>query len=306
MKYKIFITILFAIFIFNKSIAIENKILFKVNNKIITSQDIMDEIKYLKVINMNLQNVENNELFEIAKNSLIKEKIKEIEISKNFIDFEIDENVVNKILIEALRKKEINTINQALNYLNNQKLNPEIVINKVKIEMLWNRLVVIKFSKNLKVSQENVKKELLNKSNQKEFLLSEIVFDLKQGENLNLKFELIKKKIIEKNFSQAAVIYSISNTANNGGDLGWIKKTAIENRIRQVLSNTIVGEFTEPIKIPSGFLILKKNEERIVAKNIDIEKETKQIVNEIKNYQLNQFSNIYFNKLKKNISINEL
>ena len=117
---------------------------------------------------------------------------------------------------------------------------------------------------------------------------------------------LLKKKIKEKNFSQAAVIYSISNTSNNGGELGWIKETAIENRIRQVLSNTVVGEFTKPLKIPSGFLILKKNEERIVAKNIDIEKETKQIVNEIKNYQLNQFSNIYFNKLKKNISINEL
>ena len=200
MKYKIFITILFTIFIFNKCIAFENKILFKVNNKIITSLDIMDEIKYLKVINKNLQNVGSNELFEIAKNSLIKEKIKEIEISKNFIDFEIDENVVNKILIEALRQKEINTINQALNYLNNQKLNPEIVINKVKIEMLWNRLVVIKFSKNLKVSKQTVKKELLNKSNQKEFLLSEIVFDLKQGENLDLKFELIKKKNKRKKF----------------------------------------------------------------------------------------------------------
>ena len=129
---------------------------------------------------------------------------------------------------------------------------------------------------------------------------------MKQGENLNSKFEQIRKIINEKSFSQAAVIYSISNTSNNGGELGWIKETAIENRIRQVLSNTVVGEFTEPLKIPSGFLILKKNEERIVAKNIDIEKETKQIVNEIKNYQLNQFSNIYFNKIKKNISINEL
>ena len=125
--------------------------------------------------------------------------------------------------------------------------------------MLWNQLIVMKFSKNLKVSQETVKKELSNKSNQKEFLLSEIVFDLKQGENLDIKFKLNKNIINEKNFSQAAVIYSISNTSNSGGEVGWIKEPAIENRIRKVLSNTLVGNITKPIKIPSGFLILKKN-----------------------------------------------
>jgi len=305
MNYKV-VFILFAIFLFNQSIALENKILFKVNNKIITSVDIVEEIKYLKVINKNLKNIENNELYEIAKNSLIKEKIKEIEIAKYFENFEFDENIVNKILIDALRVKEINTFDKALDYLKNQKLDTETVINKIKIEMLWNQLIVMKFSKNLKVSQETVKKELLNKSNQKEFLLSEIVFDLKQGENFNSKFKQIKKIINEKNFSQAAVIYSISDTSNNGGELGWIKETAVANSIKKIISNTSVGKFTQPIKIPSGFLILKKNEERLVPKNINIEKETKQIVNEIKNYQLNQFSNIYFNKLKKNISINEL
>ena len=305
MKYKALFIIL-TIFFFNQSFALENKILFKVNNEIITSLDIIEEIKYLKVINKQLRNIEKKELYEIAKNSLIKEKIKEIEISKNFKNFEVDENVVNKILIEAIRKEEINTFDKALNYLNNKELNSETVISKIKIEMLWNQLIVMKFSKNLKVSKETVKKELSNKSNQKEFLLSEIVFDLKQGENLDLKFELIKNIINKKNFSQAAVIYSISSTSNSGGELGWIKETAIENRIRQVVSNTLIGNITKPIKIPSGFLILKKNDERIVAKNINIEKETKQIVNEIKNYQLNQFSNIYFNKLRKNISINEL
>ena len=306
MNYKIFITILLTFFIFIKSIAVENKILFKVNNKIITSLDIIDEIKYLRAINKQLQNVKNKELYEIAKNSLIKEKIKEIEITKYFLDFEIDENTVDQILIEALRQKEIKNAEQASNYLKNQKLNTETVRNKVKIEMLWNRLIVMKFSKNIKVSQETIKKELLNKSNQREFLVSEIVFNLKQGETVTDKYKLVKKKINDANFSQAALIYSISNTSSNGGELGWIKETVIEKKIRQILLKTTIGDFTQPIKIPSGFLILKKNDERIVPKNIDLEKETKQIVNEIKNYQLNQFSNIYFNKSKKNISINEL
>ena len=129
MNYKV-IFILFIIFFFNQSLALENKILFKVNNNIITSIDIVEEIKYLKAINKQLKNIENKELYEIAKNSLIKEKIKEIEIAKNFENFEFDENIVKKVLIDALKVKEIKTFEKALKYLNNQELNSETVITK--------------------------------------------------------------------------------------------------------------------------------------------------------------------------------
>ena len=113
MNYKV-IFILFIIFFFNQSLALENKILFKVNNNIITSIDIVEEIKYLKEINKELKNIENKELYEIAKNSLIKEKIKKIKISKNFENFEFDENIVKKVLIDALKVKEIKTFDKAL------------------------------------------------------------------------------------------------------------------------------------------------------------------------------------------------
>ena len=74
--------------------SIENKILYKVNNEIITNQDIILEEKYLTVLNLNLKNIEKSKLNDIAKNSIIKEKIKEIELKKYFI---IKETLNDKI-----------------------------------------------------------------------------------------------------------------------------------------------------------------------------------------------------------------
>ena len=60
----------------NKVSALENKILFKVNNNIITSIDIVEEIKYLKAINDKLININDNEMFEISKKSPSERKKK--------------------------------------------------------------------------------------------------------------------------------------------------------------------------------------------------------------------------------------
>ena len=72
------------------------------------------------------------------------------------------------------------------------------------------------------------------------------------------------------------------------------------------IKNIKIGNFTNPIVIPGGFLILKIKDKRKVEKKIDLEKEMNLIVKKKTNEQLNQFSNIYFNKIKKNVLINEL
>ena len=83
MMYKLNLKKLFFIFIvlclfFIKTSAIENKILFKVDNQIITTIDIFNEINYLKILNPEIQNLNEQRLFEISKNSLIREKIKKL------------------------------------------------------------------------------------------------------------------------------------------------------------------------------------------------------------------------------------
>ncbi len=112
--------------------------------------------------------------------------------------------------------------------------------------------------------------------------------------------------INERNFTEAAFNYSISDTSSNGGKLGWIKEEILNNNIKNEIKEKDIGEFTKPLVIPGGFLILNIENIREIEKNIDLDKEIKIIIDKKTNDQLNQYSNIYLKKLKKNIQINEI
>ena len=141
---------------------------------------------------------------------------------------------------------------------------------------------------------------------EKELLLSEIVFNIDKKSDLEKKLKLIQKDIKTKGFSNAALIHGISDTANNGGKLGWIKLSSLNTKIKNELENIKVGNISNPIIIPGGFLILKIVDQRDVKKNLDTNKAIELAVNEKTNEQLNKLSIVYYNKIKKNIQINVL
>ena len=303
---KIILIITSILFLINNSNAVENKILFKINNEIITSLDIFDELKYLVTLNNELRSIENAQKFEIAKNSLIREKIKEIELKKKVNEIKIEEGLLQNVLIDSFKKENFQSISDFENYFLKVGINPDSIKKKITIEVLWNQLIYSKYIQSVKIDKKEIKDDLLNNNKQKEFLLSEILFNINEGEQLDLKFKSIKDSIKEKSFSETAIIFSRSDTANKGGKLGWIKEASMNLKIKKQLDNTKIGNHTNPIVIPGGFLILKKEDYREVNIDIDFEKEFEIIIKEKTNKQLNQFSNIYFNKIKKNIVINEL
>ena len=171
---------------------------------------------------------------------------------------------------------------------------------------MWNQLIYAKFNKNVKINKETIKTELLKNNQQKEFMISELLFNLVSNEKLDDKLNLIKQEINETNFSQAALKYSISDTSRNGGKLGWIKESSLNTKMINELNKIKIGEVTKPIQIPGGFLILKIENIRNVERKFNLENEIEEIVKQKTNEQLNQYSNIYFNKIKKNIQIDEL
>jgi len=105
-------------------------------------------------------------------------------------------------------------------------------------------------------------------------------------------------------FESAAIKHSVSNTSSNGGDLGWINENSISNKILNELEKISVKNVTEPIRISSGFLILQKFDEREIQKDINNEEELKKLIDFEKNQQLNNYSNLYYNKIKKDFKIN--
>ena len=307
MRYnKIIILLLFfLVFYLNKAISKENRILLKLNNEIITTVDILNEIKLLSILNKEFKNVEKNKKIEIAKNSLIREKIKFIELSKLNKNINLENNIYEDIAINFFKNLKIDNTKDLEIFLNNENINIEFIRKKISINTYWNQLIYKKFSKNVKIDKVEIEKALKNKKKQTEYLLYEIVFSVENDENFKEKLGLINKKIFEKNFSEAAFNYSVSDTAKNGGKLGWIKEEILNNKIKNEIKITNIGNFTKPIVIPGGFIILYIENIRETEKNMNIEKEIKNVIEQKTNDQLNRFSNIYLNKLKKNIQFYE-
>ena len=306
-KLKItFLGLIYSLLIAFNSYSLENKILFKINNEIITSLDIFTEIKYLETINKEFRKLKKNQAFEVAQKSLIREKIKEIELKKNEKKIKIDNDLLNNLILNYFKKNEIKSISEFENYFLSIDIDPNFIKKKISIEVLWNQMIYSKFYKNVKIDKESILNDLQNKGVQKEYLLSEILFDLDENEKLDQKFNFFKEEINKKKFSQTALAYSISDSANQGGKLGWIKETSINVKVKKSLNKIDIGNYTYPIIIPGGFLILKLEDIRETNIDYNLNDELEKIIKKKTNEQLNQFSNIYFSKIKKEISINEL
>lgn len=305
-KFKISVITILLTFLSTYLFAGENKILFKVNNKIVTTYDIYEETKYLSFLNKELKNFDKRKIYEISKNSIIKDIIKENELEKFYKEIKLDEVFLEKFLIDYFKKFNLNTIKDLKKKLSKSDLKFEYVVKKITIQLLWNELIFKKFSKKVKINKNLIKDELSKKKIQNEFLISEIVFNVNKKNELDTKYKIIQNEIKNKNFSSAAIIHSTSETSVNGGSIGWIKENSLSTNIRNALRNINVGEITNPIKIPGGFIILKIEDKREIILDLNTNKEIEIIVKNKTNEQLKQFSNIYLNKIKKDQSISEL
>ena len=305
-------TIIILILFFNNKVFSNNNIEIKilVDDEIITNIDLKNEIKYLKTFNKSLKKLDNIQLFNIARNSLIREKIKKKEIKKYF-DLEKKNENVEKLVEMFYRNIGLKNRDEFIDLLESEQLNTDEILNKIKIESLWNELIYKRYINQISIDEKILKKEIREKiSNQQDFSyeynLSEIIFNLKTGETLEEKRNLIMNKINEVGFSNAASIFSISDTSNYGGKIGWVEKNQLSKTILKYLSNIKVNDITVPIKIENRYLLLKINEIKETEKKINFNEEYKKVYKAETNRQLNTFSLIYFNKVKQNIFINDL
>jgi len=301
------IILLLILFFFNTAtFSLENKILFKINNEIITTIDIYKEVQYLKIINPKINELEKEKIYEIAKNSLVKDKIKEIELKNNFKNLKIDNSYYELLLNNFSKERGFASVSKFREYIEINNLDIKNIEKKIKYEVLWNRLIVQKFLNKVKIDKEQIINDLKKNNKQTEYLLSEIIFDVENKNKFKEKLDLIKKDIKDKSFQSAATIHGISNTAPNGGLIGWVKKSSLNPLIQDGISKIGMGNITEPIIIPGGFLILKIDDIRITNKEFKSEDEIKSIIDAKTNEQLSQYSIIYFNKIKKETQIDEL
>lgn len=285
----------------------ENIIVYKIDNEIITSYDIKKEANYLISLNENLKSLKKKEILQLAKQSIINEKIKIIELKK-FYSFENPGNdVVLQILENIYRDLGIKDEKEFESYLSQYGLSVEWVKKKLQIESFWNNLIYRKYNNKISIDKDEIKKqvnkEVKLKEKQKEIFLSEILVKITKKNEQKILIDKVKKSIEEIGFDNTANIYSISNTANKGGRIGWLNESSLSPIISKEVKNLKKNEITKPIKLTSGFLILKINDIKITNVKIDNKKIiNSRILNE-QNRQMDQFSTLYFNRVKTNIKI---
>ena len=304
---KILIIVSFCLFFLTQKVgSLENRILYKINNEIITSFDLKKELRYLSLINSQILNLEKKDIFEISKKSIIREKVKKIEILKHFEEIKLDKNYIDILIKNTYSKIGFKNLDDFKKKLDSMNISLEEFIEKISIEAMWNQIIYEKFRLKIKIDKARLENEISSKKVNTLFQLSEIVFVVDKKENLQKKVNLIKSDIENKGFNGAALIHSISESRKQSGKLGWINESSINQKLSEVIKKLNIGEYTEPQNIPGGFLIIKLNDIKNETVPINMKKELEKLIKLKTNQQLNQFSNIYFNKIKKNIKIEKI
>ena len=300
--------ILILIFIFNLNAISQEKffIVAKINNEIITNYDVEKESVYLKLLNPNLNQLNSEKIFQISKNSLINEIIKKNELKK-IIDFNQNDTLINKIFKDFYKnfnfsnEKEFELFLKSKNSYSVSK-----VKEKIKIEFFWNKLIFQRFNAQIKINKEGLLEKIKNSDKYKnQYLLSEIFFTKQNNQKLEDQINTITQSIKDFGFNNSASLFSISESSKKGGKIGWVDEDNLSPKILDELYKIKKGQITNTIKIGNNFLILKI--EDIKTKKIKVNKDSKlkEMIEFERNRQLNQYSNIYFNKIKINYSIDE-
>ena len=311
MKKRFFFYLLIIFHLFIKQVnSLENKIILKINNNIITTFDVKQEEKYLKVLNQNLEKINRNKIKILATDSIVTEKIKEIELLKYYqVNKALDDPNLKKIIINLYQTIGFKNEKEFKNYLKTKNLEFETVKRKLSIEMLWNNLIFEKFNDRVVIDKleiiSNLDKEIESLSSTKDLFLSEILIKNSKDLKIDLVYEQILKSIKKVGFAATANIFSKSDTAKIGGKVGWVKETSLSKQILKNLINLNKGQISKPIKINKNFLILKIDDTKINKQKINKKEILKNRVSYKKNKQLESFSLAYFNRVKQNILINE-
>ena len=279
----------------------------KIDDQIITNIDVKDEKNYLLALNPGLKNLSNEEINRYALDSLINEKIKKIEIEKRF-EILVNNEMINKIISDLYMGIGIANVEEFKSYLKNFDIDMDLVKNKISVEIAWNDYIFNNYNKAVLVDEDKIRdkiKKLSEKNLVENIFLSEIIFTVNEGENLNSKFNQIKNSINDIGFEETAKIYSVSESRKNGGKIGWVFKSQLSNKILNEIEKIDIGELTVPITTPGGFILLTINEKKNELVQIDENEQFEKAVKFEKNRQLTMYSTLQYKRAYNKTLINE-
>ena len=302
-KFKIIIIIL-IFYLFNANLyALQNKIIAKVGNATVSSYDLKNKIKTSLVLSNQEVNQSNiNKIKNLSLNSLINLRIKEIETSKYNIQLN------KKEIFEQLERISLNDIDNFKNKFKINGLNYNIFLEELGTELKWQKLIFSLYSEKITIDESEIDKNIEKIKNQKlkkkQFKLSEIEISIENMTDIS-SLEIELKDFIKKtNFNEAAKKFSVSPTASDGGNLGWIDTMSLSKDMLKVIEKMKLGEISKPIKKFNTVTFYTVSDIREIDNNIaDVEKIRESFVNRARNELFKLYSNNHLSKKKNNIFI---
>jgi len=300
---KKFLILLFFLMI-NQVQSIETRIIHNIQNEIITNIDIKNEFKYLIALNNSLKELDKEKILSISNESIIREKIKKIEILKNFKEIKINDEYSSILIKNIYSRINLKSLNEFEQYLKDYGLTINDIKTKTTIDALWNELIMQKYGAKININKKKVEEKILKNSKiqTKKYQLSEIIFEVINKEEIDKKYNEIVKSIDKEGFKNSAAIYSFSESAKIGGDIGWINESSLNENIKKNIKDLKNGQITKPIILSNGIMVLKLEDTKTSETTINVKDELKKAINYERNRQLNQYSKIYYNKIKKNLN----
>ena len=297
-KKLIFYIILSIIFLSKNAIAqINNKIILKVENEIITSYELKNKI--LTTLFLSNQEINQSNIDKLKKKSvelLIEDKLKLIELKK--YNFEADNSRTRKYLNSI----SSNNIQNLIENFNKNNLDFDLFKKEVETQLKWQELIYNIYKNKISIDENIINDELKNlmgkNTNFKEFKISEIEIFASENDNKN-KIKEVQDEINKNGFSVAAIKLSMSTSSKNKGNLGWINSKSLSNQIKDIITSMKVGDVSKPIFQQDRILFLKLDDTREISLDMnDIEKFKNKIIDQKKNELFNLYSKSHLSKLR--------
>ena len=209
--------------------SIDNKIIVKVGEEIITSYELKNKI--LTTLFLSGQEINQSSINNLKKqslDSLIFDKLKLAELKK--YEIETDNFRTNRYLNSI----SSNNIKDLIDRFEKNNLNFDLYKKEIEIQMMWQELIYNIYSSKINIDENTVNNELNNqlikKSSVKEFKISKIEIPSSMDETNEKNIKDVIDEISKIGFANTAVKLSISSSARNNGEIGWVNSNSLSKR----------------------------------------------------------------------------
>ncbi len=284
--------------------SIDNKIIVKVGEEIITSYELKNKI--LTTLFLSGQEINQSSINNLKKqslDSLIFDKLKLAELKK----YEIEtDNVRTNRYLNSISS---NNIKDLIKRFEKNNLNFNLYKKEIEIQMMWQELIYNIYNSKINIDENTVNNELNNqlikKSYVKEFKISEIEIASSMDETNEKNIKDVLDEISKIGFANTAAKVSISPSAINKGEIGWVNSNSLSEKMKEIIFSLKVGDVSKPIIQQQSIMLFKLQDIRETKINkVNIDELKKKIIDQKKNELYNLYSRSHLSKLK-NISFIE-